>query len=186
MSSASSYSHCCSIIDYQHDPSDVVGAALLGTMVRGLPPAGAQLFPAGRVTGAEAAPAARARLPLSALRPARPQVALVYLLRAIPRWRRVVCSNCAAVGAPSFCWGPGWMRPGRGPAAAAAAAGGAGGVVRCSACLSSFCPAVSHYGTMASSTGDVEAPIVRRDGSAKQRSGGGAADVGGGTAGVTL
>lgn len=49
------------IIDYQHDPSDVVGAALLGTMI-----------------------------------------ALVYLLRGIPRWKRVTC--CGGVGTNSR-WG---------------------------------------------------------------------------------
>jgi hypothetical protein len=50
----------CSIIDYQHDPSDVVGGALLGTMI-----------------------------------------ALVYLLRAIPRWKRVLQEDGLQLGGPS-------------------------------------------------------------------------------------
>ena len=50
----------CSIIDYQHDPSDVVGGALLGTMI-----------------------------------------ALVYLLRAIPRWRRVLQADGLELGGAS-------------------------------------------------------------------------------------
>ena len=55
---------CCSIIDYQHDPSDVVGAALLGSMI-----------------------------------------ALVYLLRAIPRFQRITCCGGEGTGERKCpCW----------------------------------------------------------------------------------
>ena len=90
----------CSIIDYQHDPSDVVGGALLGTMI-----------------------------------------ALVYLLRAIPRWRRVLQADGLELGgASSGHMGPGGCaarQAGRAGGSAGGRGGRAGGrgMCCCAACL---------------------------------------------------